>query len=84
MKKLLVTIKIDMEIPDEWELVEHPDGGRMLKIGAGRHLDMSFEPMLSVEGVEDGMWINDYDDEFAEEVMDMVQSVDTEMKLLVN
>ena len=36
MKKLQVTITLDMEIPEEWTMVDHPDGVPVLDIGEGR------------------------------------------------
>lgn len=70
MKKLFVTIKLEMEIPDEWELRKTSEGVDVLKIGDEQYLDMSFEPMLSRD--LDGTWMDSADDAFMTSLLDMV------------
>ena len=33
MKKLVVNIHAELEVPDDWELVRHPSGISVLKVG---------------------------------------------------
>lgn len=84
MKKLKVTIKLEMEIPDDWELVKHPCGNQALKIGESEFLDMTFLPMVTHSATDDAEWTDTYSDEFANEVLDMVQAEDVTMKHVVN
>ena len=32
MKKLNVTLKLEMTVPDEWELISTSDGGQVIKL----------------------------------------------------
>lgn len=41
MKKLTVTIRMEMEVPDTWSVEKTSDGIDILKIADGRYLDMS-------------------------------------------
>lgn len=82
MKKLQVTITLGMEVPDSWELVEHQEGFTVLDIGDGTFLDMTFTPMITRDDSEGAEWSNDYDDEFADAVLDMVKEYDTEMEMV--
>lgn len=84
MKKLQVTITLDMDIPEEWTMVDHPDGVPVLEIGDGRYMYMSFLPMFAKELVPESDWSSECSTEFAEEVLEMVQGEDVEMKIIVN
>ena len=72
MKRLSVTIKLELEVPDEWEMRKTSEGFDVVQIGEGRYMDMSFEPLLSDD--LDGMWTDSTDDGFLNEVLDMVES----------
>lgn len=74
MKKLTVTIRMEMEVPDTWSVEKTSDGIDILKIADGRYLDMSAEPLIAED--KDGTWSTDYDDDFANEIYDMVSSED--------
>ena len=84
MKKLQVTITLDMDIPEEWTMVDHPDGVPVLVIGDGRYMYMSFLPMFTKDLDPESNWTSECSTEFAEEVVDMVQGEDVEMKMIVN
>jgi hypothetical protein len=74
MKKLSVTIQLDMEIPDDWKLHRTSEGTEVLSIGGGQYLDLTFEPMLTKD--PEGTWTNSADEEFMNALMDMVVSED--------
>ena len=81
MKNLKVTISLDMEIPEDWTLVEHPDGVPVLAIGDGKYMYMSFLPMFT-KGLEpESHWTSECSEEFSTEVVEMVQGEEVEMKL---
>lgn len=82
MQRLKVSIQLDMEIPDDWELVDHPDGVPVLAIGDGQYMYMSFLPMFTRQIEPESEWTSECSDEFAQEVVDMVQGEDVEMKLI--
>lgn len=81
MKKLLVTIQVELDIPDTWELVEHPDQVQALKMDDGQYMHMSFLPMMTKEFNENAEWSSECSDEFTEKVLDMVLDEDVYMKL---
>ncbi len=82
MKKLQVTITLAMEVPDNWELVEHQDGFTVIDTGDGKFLDMTFTPVITSENAENAEWTYDYDDAFADTIIDMVEEYDTEMEMV--
>ena len=82
MKKLQVTITLGMEVPDNWELVEHQDGFTVIDTGDGKFLDMTFTPVITSENTENSEWTYDYDDAFADKIIDMVEEYDTEMEIV--
>lgn len=84
MKKLQVTITLDMDIPDDWMLVDHPDGVPVLTVANGRYMYLSFLPMFA-KGLEpESDWTSVCSEKFAAEVVDMVQDEVVEMKIIVN
>ena len=74
MKKLTVTIRMEMDVPDTWSVEKTSDGIDILRIADGRYLDMSAEPLIADD--KDGTWSTDYDDDFANQIYDMVSSED--------
>jgi hypothetical protein len=84
MKKLQVSITLDMDIPDDWMLLDHPDGVPVLTVGNGRYMYLSFLPMFA-KGLEpESDWTSVCSEKFAAEVVDMVQDEIVEMKIVVN
>jgi len=81
MKKLLVTIQMELDIPDTWEVVEHPDQVQAIKMDDGQYMHMSFLPMMTKDFNEDAEWSSECSDEFTEKVLDMVSDEDVYMKL---
>ena len=84
MKKLQVTITLDMDIPEDWTLVDHPDGVPVLTVGDGRYMYMSFLPMFTNQLDPESDWTSECSSEFVEEVVEMVQGEDVAMKIVLN
>ena len=84
MKKLQVTITLDMDIPEDWTLQDHPDGVPVLAVGDGNYMYMSFLPMFTKELEPESNWTSECSDKFADEVVEMVQGEDVTMKIIVN
>lgn len=84
MKNLKVTIKLDMEIPEDWEIKPHPDGVPVLAIGDGRYMYMSFLPMFTEQVEVESEWTSECSEEFSSEVLEMVHGEEVEMKFVVN
>jgi hypothetical protein len=74
MKNFSVTIKLQLSIPDDWELVKTSDGVEVLQMPNGQYLDLTFEPMVADD--PEGTWTNDVGDEFMDSLLDMVEAED--------
>lgn len=79
MKKLSVTISLEMEVPEDWQIHRSVEGVDVLKVGDGRFLDLTFEPMLADD--PEGTWTDSADDAFLEALLDMVVSEDVVYRL---
>ena len=79
MKKLSVTMKLEMSIPDDWELVKTSTGVDVLKLPNNQFLDLTFEPLLATDPEE--TWTSTDDEVFLNEVLDMVESEDVSYTL---
>jgi len=62
MKKLSLQLNAELEIPDDWELVEHSSGIFVLKVG-DRFVDFDITPLVTVSNAPDATW-SDEDEEF--------------------
>jgi hypothetical protein len=72
MKKLHVTIKLEMSVPDEWELVETSEGTSVLKLPNGQFLDLAIEPLFAADPEE--TWTGAESDDALNDILDMVES----------
>lgn len=79
MKRLSVTIRLEMEVPDAWTVRETSEGTSVLSIGNGQYMDLSFEPLLT-DDIE-GVWTDSADEDFLNDVLDMVVSEDVQYDL---
>ena len=52
MKKLSLELHAELEIPDDWELVEHPSGIFVLKVG-DRFVDFDLAPLVATSTAPD-------------------------------
>jgi hypothetical protein len=82
MKKLAVTIKLELVIPDDWELVQTSEGVEVLKMSESQFLDLTFEPMVTDD--KEGQWSNAVDDDFMDNLLDMVETEDVTYKIITN
>ena len=79
MKKLSLELHCELEIPDDWELVEHSSGIYVLKVG-DRFVDFDITPLVTASDAPDATW-SDEDERFTEEILDMVTGLDSEMEI---
>lgn len=77
MKKIEVTLSAFLEIPDDWEVVEHPDGSRVLKNG-DTFIDLDFMCLTTTSNEEGSTWMEDDDAE--EEFLEYVKESYLEIK----
>lgn len=71
MKKLHVTLELEMTVPDDWELVETADGMPVLSLPDGTFMDMAMEPLFATNPEE--TWSSTDDEDVLNDVLDMVE-----------
>lgn len=72
MKKLNVTIHLELSVPDDWELVTTSEGGRVVKLPNQQFLDLAIEPLFASDPEE--TWSSTDDDDVLNDILDMVES----------
>lgn len=72
MKKLNVTIQLQMSVPDGWELVQTSEGMPVIRMPGGTYVDLAVEPLFA-SNPED-TWSSTENDEELNEFLDMVDS----------
>lgn len=72
MKKLNITIQLEMSVPDDWELVTTSEGGRVLKLANGQYLDLAIEPLFAADPEE--TWSSAENEDALNDILDMVES----------
>lgn len=72
MKKLAITIQIEMSVPDDWEVVDTSEGTPVLKMSDGQYMDVAIEPLFATD--PEDTWSTTDDEEALDEIMDMVES----------
>lgn len=70
MKKLNVTIHLEMSVPDDWELATTSEGGHVLKLPNSLFLDLAIEPLFASDPEE--TWSNAEDEDTMNDILDMV------------
>jgi hypothetical protein len=72
MKKLKVTIQLEMSVPDDWHVVQTSEGTPVLKLPNGQFLDLAIEPLFADHPEE--TWSSTDSDEALNDILDMVES----------
>ncbi len=72
MKKLNVTIQLEMTVPDDWELVDTSEGTPVIKLPGGKFMDIAIEPLFATD--PEDMWSSTDDEDVLDEILDMVES----------
>jgi hypothetical protein len=82
MKKLIVTITLEMSVPDDWELFETSEGGQVIKMPDNQFLDIAIEPLFSTDPEEN--WSTTDSDEELDTILDMVESEDVSYEFITH
>ena len=82
MKKLRVTIQLEMSVPDEWALVETSEGTPVLSLPNGQFLDMAIEPLFATNPEE--TWASPESDDELNDILDMVESEEVAYEFVVH
>lgn len=72
MKKLNVTIQLEMLVPDDWELATTSEGGQVLRLPNQQFLDLAIEPLFATD--PEDTWSSTEDDDALNDILDMVES----------
>ncbi|BCO28427.1 hypothetical protein MIZ03_3327 [Rhodoferax lithotrophicus] len=72
MKKLHITLKLEMSVPDDWALVETSEGTPVLKLPNGQFLDIAIEPLFANNPEE--TWASTEEEDTLNDFLDMVDS----------
>ncbi len=72
MKKLKVTIELEMTVPGDWDIVRTSEGTPVLKLPDGQYLDLAIEPLFADDPEE--TWRSTDSDEALEQILEMVDS----------
>lgn len=82
MKKLIVTITLEMSVPDDWELFETSEGGQVIKMPDNQFLDIAIEPLFATDPEEN--WSTTDSDDELETILDMVESEDVSYEFITH
>ncbi|GAA4028646.1 hypothetical protein [Actimicrobium antarcticum] len=82
MKKLTVTIKLDMTIPEGWELAQTSTGAQVIKLPDGKFLDITIEPMFATD--PEDTWTSTQDDDVLNDFLDMIESEEVNYDLITH
>lgn len=82
MKKLHVTLKLEMSVPDDWELVETSEGTPVLKLPNGQFMDMAVEPLFASDPEE--TWSSTENEDTLNDILDMVESEEVNYSFVVH
>jgi hypothetical protein len=80
MKTLIVTIRAELEIPDDWELAEHPSGIQTLKIG-DQFVDFDLAPLATTSADPEAEW-SDMESEVVHDVLDTVVGLEADLEIV--
>lgn len=82
MKKLIVTITLEMSVPDDWELFETSEGGQVIKMPDNQFLDIAIEPLFATDPEEN--WSTTDSDDELDTILDMVESEDVSYEFITH
>ncbi len=72
MKKLNVTIQLEMSVPEDWEIVQTSEGTPVLKLPNGQYMDVAIEPLFATD--PEDTWSSTESDDALNDILDMVES----------
>lgn len=80
MKTLIVTIRAELEVPDDWELAEHPSGIQALRIGK-EFVDFDIAPLATTSIDPEAEW-SDVESDIVQEVLDAVVGLEADLEIV--
>jgi hypothetical protein len=82
MKKLKVTIQLEMSVPDDWEVVSTSEGTPVLKLPNGQYLDLAIEPLFASD--PEDTWASADTEDALLDVLDMVDSEEVSYEFITH
>jgi len=79
MKTLTVRIEAELQVPDDWELVEHSSGITALKVG-NQFVDFDITPLATPDDEPEAVWSDD-DQVLTGKVLDCVTGLDSDLEI---
>jgi len=79
MKTLTVHITAELQVPDDWTLVDHASGVTVLKVG-DQFIDFDITPLSTREDDPEALWSDD-DQTLTGQVLDCVTELDTDIEI---
>ena len=74
MKKLHITIQLELTVPDDWEITSTSEGTQVLKLPDGQYLDLAVEPLFASD--PEDVWRSTEDEEVLDNFLEMVENED--------
>jgi hypothetical protein len=72
MKKLNITIQLEMSVPDDWQIIDTSEGTPVLQLPNGQFMDIAIEPLFAID--PEDTWSSTEDEEVLNDILDMVES----------
>ena len=72
MKKLNVTIQLEMTVPDDWKLADTSEGTPVILLPDGKFMDIAIEPLFATD--PEALWSSTEDEDLLDDILDMVDS----------
>ncbi len=72
MKKLNITVQLEMSVPDDWALVATSEGGQVIALPNGQFLDLAIEPLFAAD--PEDTWTTTEDEDALNNFLDMVET----------
>ena len=72
MKKLNVTIQVEISVPHEWKLVDTSEGTPVIKLPDGKYMDIAIEPLFATD--PEALWSSTEDEDVLDDILDMVET----------
>ena len=82
MKKLRVTLELEMSVPEDWALVETSEGTPVVALPDGTFMDIAVEPLFASD--PEDTWASTDSDEVLNDILDMVESESVTYELITH
>jgi hypothetical protein len=82
MKKLKVTIQLEMSVPDDWEVVSTSEGTPVLKLPNSQYLDLAIEPLFASD--PEDTWASADTEDALLDILDMVDSEEVSYEFITH